>query len=54
MTEKEYEYILNPKTGKLVKTCANIGMKLIKNYEYDEIYNPETKRTVNEKESAHN
>ena len=22
-------------------------MKLIKNYEYDEIYNPETKRTVN-------
>lgn len=47
MTEKEYEYILNPKTGKLVKTCGNIGMKLIKNYEYDEIYNPETKRTVN-------
>lgn len=47
MTEKEYEYILNPKTGKLVKTCGNIGMKLIKNYEYEEIYNPETKRTVN-------
>lgn len=47
MTEKKYEYILNPKTGKLVKTCGNIGMKLIKNYEYDEIYNPETKRTVN-------
>ena len=22
-------------------------MKLIKNYEYDEIYNPETKRTLN-------
>lgn len=52
MTEKEYEYILNPKTGKLVKTCGNIGTKLIRKYEYEEIYNPETKRTVNVKKTT--
>lgn len=46
MSENEYEYILNPKTGKLVKTCGSVGTKLIKNYEHDEIYNPKTKRNV--------
>ena len=46
MSENDYGYILNPKTGKLVKTCGSVGTKLIKNYEHDEIYNPKTKRNV--------
>lgn len=46
MSENEFGYILNPKTGKLVKTCGSVGTKLINKYEYDEIYNPETKRNV--------